>query len=66
MSLRSIYRAQINQAAERLRRARKELEHTETEAALFKPELIEAARNRVIEATHNFSRVQDSFKAVCC
>ena len=66
MKLRKIARTQLNQAGDRLQRMRGELGRVEREPALFQAELITAARNRVIEAMHSYSRANASWRAICC
>jgi hypothetical protein len=63
---RELFRAQLNQAGELLRKARVELERTAAEPALFTPEPIHAARARVIEAQHRFAQLQDAYHALFC
>jgi len=61
---RELFRAQLNQAGELLRKARVELERTAAEPALFTPELMEAARALVIERQHRFAQLQEAYRAL--
>lgn len=61
---RELIRAQLNQAGELLRKARVELERVAADPALFTPDLIQAARTRLVEAQHHYARLQDSSRAM--
>jgi len=66
MTTRNIVKAQLSQAGASLARAQADLKCTADEPALFKPELIEAARNRVIELQHRYRRALDCYRAIFC